>query len=197
MRGALGQLLAWSHDAKVAAMDAGLLGSTVDTLFALHGELQPVYTSNNTLWMISPHLTGKMLWYVRCSDSAQLKLLDSENKANRAESRPQAVALITEHLKLLTNFLHHSADVKAAAADAACVHIQRKLWVLQAQRPDACFTCQLLHIAAASVSHCAESQARWHEKLMPTERNADARHILSAIIRLAKKRQVGAQHRIV
>ena len=40
VRGALGQLLAWSHDAKMAALHAGLLGSIVERLFALHGEFQ-------------------------------------------------------------------------------------------------------------------------------------------------------------
>lgn len=40
VRGALGQVLAWSHDAKVAALHAGLLGSIVDRLFALHGEFK-------------------------------------------------------------------------------------------------------------------------------------------------------------
>lgn len=110
--------------------------------------------------------------------------------ASRADSPPSAIASITEHLKLLTNFLHHSAEAKAAAADPACVHVQRKLWALQLQWREPCFTRQLLHVAAVSVSHCADSQAQWHERLLPTEHNADARHILSAIIRLAKKRQV-------
>jgi hypothetical protein len=111
--------------------------------------------------------------------------------ASRTDSPPSAIASITEHLKLLTNFLHHSAEAKTAAADPACVHVQRKLWALQLQWREPCFTRQLLHVAAVSVSHCADSQAQWHERLLPTEHNADARHILSAIIRLAKKRQVG------
>ena len=110
---------------------------------------------------------------------------------SRANSPPLAIASIIEHLKLLTNFLHHSAEAKAAAADPACVHVQRKLWALQLQWREPCFTRQLLHVAAVSVSHCADSQAQWHERLLPTEHNADARYILSAIIRLAKKRQVG------
>ena len=37
VRGALGQLLAWSHDAKMAAMDANLLQATVGALQSLHG----------------------------------------------------------------------------------------------------------------------------------------------------------------
>ena len=35
VRGALGQLVAWSHDAKVAALDAGLLGATIESLHTL------------------------------------------------------------------------------------------------------------------------------------------------------------------
>ena len=73
---------------------------------------------------------------------------------------------ITAQLELLTNLLHHSADAKIAAADAACLQIQRKLWTLQAQQPEPAFTTQLLRVAAASVSHCAEAQAWWHERLL-------------------------------
>lgn len=113
--------------------------------------------------------------------------------ASRADSPPSALASITEQLKLLTNFLHHSEEAKAAAADPACIHVQRKLWALQQQWRDSSFTLQLLHVAAASVSHCAESQAQWHQKLLPTEHNADARHILTAVIRLAKQRQVSTR----
>ena len=40
VRGALGQLVAWSHDAKVAALDAGLLGATIESLHTLHGALR-------------------------------------------------------------------------------------------------------------------------------------------------------------
>ena len=103
------------------------------------------------------------------------------------------MSFITAQLELLTNLLHHSADAKIAAADAACLQIQRKLWTLQAQQPEPAFTTQLLRVAAASVSHCAEAQAWWHERLVPTEHNADARCVVSAAIRLAKKRQVSAR----
>ena len=63
-----------------------------------------------------------------------------------------------------------------------------ELWASATWR-ESCFTRQLLHVAAASVSYRVDSQAQWHEKLLPSEHNADARHILSPIIRIAKKRQ--------
>ena len=179
VRGALGQLLAWSYDAKSSALDAGLLSAIFDDLRGHQGAL-------------TQHRSWLRIAYSHCTfaESAKQKLLAADEAPSVAGARQLAFAEISAELRLLKNLLFHSDDAKTAAAEISCLHVLRGLLVLVSEHPEPRCTTQLLHVCAATVAHSKGAQTWWDERLRPTEHNGDARYVLNSAMRLAQKRQV-------